>query len=296
MNLFFNAEGNVKSYVKPIVGSNGLTVLDQQVAHNSRTGKYALIKTEDVVKIFESFGFVATLYKQEKSRKETYKGFGTHQIAFSMPESSFDDLDLRSELRPVILFQNSYHGRKPATLEYALFRLVCSNGLHVSHSLSEKIVLRHKGDARKEIEDAIVRMKDVFNQGIAAAVLKMKSRVLTSEEKLGFAEAALQVRFAKNETFIKGEAQKLLTTHRDEDQGDSLWLVYQRIQENLGLNYRGTPVELSYTYRAEDKEKPGIFTEERRKMMAVNGIDEVERINRFLFTKAVEMSSVAVSS
>lgn len=288
--LTFNAQGNIKNIVKPVVSSTGLTVLNQQSAHCSRTEDYALIKTEDVIKIFESFGFVASLVKQEKSRKETYKGFGTHLLAFSKPESSFDDLDLRSELRPVILFQNSYHGRKPATLEYALFRLVCSNGLHVSLSLSEKIVLRHKGDARKQIEKAILQMKDAFNCGIADAVTKMKTRILTGEEKQKFAEAALGVRFSKHENFISGEAHKLLTTHREEDQGDSLWLVYQRIQENLGLNYRGTPVELSYVYRAEDKENHEIVNKER-KMVAVSGIGEVERINRFLFEHALGMTS-----
>lgn len=290
MNLFLNNSSVLQTESNNEVGTAAgrPTVLNQVSAHESRTEEYSVIPSGEVIQLFKDAGFEYKLVKEEKHRKEKYKGFGTHLIALYQPdEFNFGDDWLKRELRPVILFRNSYHGRTMAAFQFALFRLICKNGLHVSQSLCEGLTLKHIGLTKHDVLNAIERMKRIFNGDIADTVLRMRDHQLTLDEQRLFAETVLRERFRRHDHFIKGEHEKLLNSIRPEDRGDSVWNVYQRVQENLGLNFRKSPMEVAYEYRVEDKDNPGKIQTERRKMMAVTSIQETEHLNRFLFDLAM---------
>jgi hypothetical protein len=57
----------------------------------------------------------------------------------------------------------------------------------------------------------------------------LKNKELTSKQIMQFAAEALDLRFKDKNI----NAEQLLNVHRPEDEGNSLWAVFNRIQENL---------------------------------------------------------------
>jgi hypothetical protein len=76
---------------------------------------------------------------------------------------------------------------------------------------------------------------------IGATVQAMAERVLTINERLDFARATFEIRWAKVDTRPSFDPQKLLEVRRAADDHSTLWHVYNRCQEAAmagGLHYQ----------------------------------------------------------
>ena len=60
---------------------------------------------------------------------------------------------------------------------------------------------------------------------------RLKSRELNNRELLEIANRAAKLRFPTS--YNELDYEQLLNVNRKEDEGNNLWLVYNRIQENL---------------------------------------------------------------
>jgi hypothetical protein len=74
-------------------------ILTQEKAHTSLSDRYSLVKTVDVLKVFENAGFEWKLVSQEKCRGH-YAGYGTHLVSLEHPEIVFKDSALGREIKP----------------------------------------------------------------------------------------------------------------------------------------------------------------------------------------------------
>lgn len=258
-----------------------VSVINQTKAHDSRSSKYKVIETQKVIEAFEAAGFSHKLVQQERSSAK-YKGFGTHLIKFTHEGISFNDPILDQEIKPVLYFKNSYHGRTKAVFDLGLYRFYCLNGLVLGDSI-ETIALRHMGISNQDIKGVIEQMKVLFNSRVKDLVLNLKETQMSQADQLEYAEMALRERVRNNANFKSGNHEILLTTHRVEDHGNNAWVVYNRVQENLGLNYTKRPegMELSYLYDSEDKD--GNVVEKERNLSPLKSIKEVNYLNSFLF-------------
>jgi len=265
------------------------TVLNQVKAHNSRSEKYSFISTGDVIEKFASYGFSHKLIKEEKCRGH-YAGYGTHLIALSHQDIQMKGL--KNEVQPQLLLRNSYHGRTKILINLGMFRLVCSNGLMLGSSFQAKS-FKHIGITSSDVEQVLAEMKDTYENKVAPLVSSLKSIQMSEYDKKMFAQAAMDKRLESlTKKVISTDAESLLISRRSEDLDNSAWNVLNRIQENLGLNYR--PSDVSVTYKIETKDKNDNTVERSRRINRVSNIGYVTEMNQFLFDKVQEMYSINV--
>ena len=142
---------------------------------------------------------------------------------------------------------NSHNKKKRLLLGIGFFRFVCSNGLIVASGPAETIRTVHRfSDNRMDaIQDQINQLTDRFPH-IQNTINDFKSRVLSEQEQDSFSEFALRGRYHYRKTLPKrfiqtrDQSQKLLMPRRPEDQGDSTWSVFNRVQENIIRGIEGS--------------------------------------------------------
>lgn len=261
-------------------------VITQRKAHPIRSEKYSVVTTEDIIKqLMEEAGLVWEKVAEENNTSK-YKGFGTHLVRCTHPDFSLGRDDLNRELIPQLYIKNSYHGRTKFEMHVGLFRVFCMNGLILGNKF-QTIKIKHIGLTVDEIRSEVEKMKEIFTGEVAPFILSLKEKKLTDAQQLEFAEAALRERVRLNANFIRGvNTQDLLTSVRSEDEGAALWEVLQRVQDNLGLNFRSSPVEIRYEYMAKDKDENDVIKE--RKVSKLKNIQEVTYMNKFLFDLATK--------
>jgi hypothetical protein len=265
------------------------TVLNQVKAHSSRSQKYSFVSTGDVIEKFASEGFTHKLIKEEKCRGH-YAGYGTHLIALSHKDIQMKEF--MNEVQPQLLLRNSYHGRTKILINLGMYRLVCKNGLMLGSNF-ESISFKHIRITKSDVEQVLEIMKDSYTNKVAPLISSLKSIEMTEYDKRMFAQAAMDKRLESlKKTIVSTDAESLLTLRRSEDQGNSAWNVLQRVQENLGLNYR--PSDVSVTYKIETKDKNDNTVERQRRINRVSNIGYVTDMNQFLFDKIQSMYQINV--
>jgi hypothetical protein len=107
----------------------------------------------------------------------------------------------------------------------------CSNGLKVADALVEAIGMRHTGHTIEEV----VAVADAYRANadkIAEHVVHFKQTQLSPAAAVEFAKLAIALRHNDNPEHIVA-IEDVLAPRRSEDAGDSLWLVFNRLQESL---------------------------------------------------------------
>jgi hypothetical protein len=119
-----------------------------------------------------------------------------------------------------------------------IFRLVCSNGLVIATEEFESFKIRHKGYTFAELRKVIVQaVQDL--PGKVEVMNKMTQRILSEEEQRKLALDALMIRSgitpgskqAKEREYDNETLDEMLEVKREADEGDNLWVVFNRIQE-----------------------------------------------------------------
>ena len=140
------------------------------------------------------------------------------------------------------------------------------------------IRIPHKGNAKDEVIEGAFRVLDDF-EAVDGSIDDMKAITLKPEEQRAFATAALTLRYGERTEGqppapITAGAARIDPTHRGP--GDSLWLTFQRVQEN---SLRGG--------------LPGRSAQGRRiRTREVGSIDRGVGLNRALWVLAEEMKKL----
>jgi hypothetical protein len=280
-----NLNQNIKAEINNTeVIENCTNVLAQTKAHNSRSEKYSVVSSKDLIDQLEEAGFTCQKVAEERNTQK-YKGFGTHLIRCVHPEITMGNDILNRELTPQIYIKNSYHGRTRFEVHLGLFRTFCLNGLILGDKF-KTIKLKHIGLSKDEVTELIADMSRIYKDEVAPFVLSLKETVLTQKEQEQFAKTMLQERMRSNINFISGEHLNLLTINRDEDKESTAWEVFQRVQENMGLNFGTKPVELVYQYNSKDKDGNAVIKD--RKLSKLTNIKEVTYLNKLAFDMITE--------
>lgn len=110
--------------------------------------------------------------------------------------------------------------------------MVCSNGLVIPTEELTNITVRHFGSMKSQIEEAVEKMNSTF-PSIYTDIQRMKNKRLNSSQISSFSREAIKTRSLTLEKSSPSGYREILLFQRPEDEGDSLWKVYNRIQENL---------------------------------------------------------------
>ena len=193
------------------------------------TDKYIQTPTIKVVEDLMNLGWEVTKVQEVKSRK--YQGFQKHLIMFRNPNIIIRGAN-GDDAQPQILLTNSHDGKAAFNFRVGIFRFVCSNGLVISDADFGVISIRHMNYTFESLQAKVAEMITKL-PGLVNKINLFKTTVLTEAQMTDFATKASALRTKKTVNIMD-----ILTPTRTEDQGNDLWVVFNRVQEKiLGGSY-----------------------------------------------------------
>lgn len=194
--------------------------------------KYTFLPTSRIIEDMDRLGWKVCQAKTSKYRNTTNAEFGNHVIKFFHPDVFLKDAEGNIEAYINVVVMNSHTGRGSFKFEIGIFRLVCSNGLMIKDKDFGSFHLRHKGYSFQELQGtlngAIERLPDVVGR-----INLLSQKIMSKEEQFQFAQSAFQLRTTPERLLSEEDLTEMLAPRRKEDEGDSLWLVFNRIQEGV---------------------------------------------------------------
>lgn len=191
--------------------------------HPKMSERYTFLSTADLLEpLIEKEHWTITSASQRIARRRDPR-FTRHMVRVRPPNSK----PMLGGIHPEVLLTNSHDGQSQFLAYAGLYRLVCSNGLVISTLQFAGIKVKHIGD----VEEALDRLR----LGIHSASQSVGDVERMSKKKL---KPAAQYQFARKAAElvyddIDFDTKVLLEARRDEDAGDNVWSVYNRVQENI---------------------------------------------------------------
>lgn len=191
-------------------------------ASPSMSERYVHVNSMDVINAMTAEGFTIADIKADKPTARDPQ-FVRHVIDFRPANAP-----VIHGSTPRILFTNSHNGRTKASVLAGIFRFVCSNGMIVG-DVTYRESVRHAGDTARELIERMVKLSK--NSAPMFEKIERWSRTnIRPTEQLIFAQRAMELRFGDMAKAYN--VHDMLAVRRPEDNGDDLWRVLNRIQEN----------------------------------------------------------------
>jgi len=165
--------------------------------------------------------------QMKRTRKPNQAGRGIHIARIRMTKPYILDGDT---LFPELIIKNSYDGSCQLVVEMGIYRQVCTNGLCVKHKDLGEIKIRHM----KTAFDAVIDMVRGFAANLPKFIdlqQKMVATTLNEIQITEFAKKATRIRWDK--VAENADFEMVTETVRPEDEGNSLWKVFNVVQEKL---------------------------------------------------------------
>jgi hypothetical protein len=230
--------------------------------HSECSDTYTFIPTSVTLAAMRSEGFEPFFVSETKARKDGKQGFTKHMIRYRQAM----DIASQDEVREIIQV-NAHDKTSSDKLMAGFFRAACANGCFAG-TLLQDVTIPHRGDVSGRVIEGAYRIINEFDQ-VEEALDLMKSTTLQYGTQFALAKAAAALRFPDKEE-LPIDPARLLWSRREEDQGNTAYLVYQRIQEAV---VRG-----------------GVQGTSGRLTRGVSGISEVSKLNRALFDLALAVA------
>ena len=202
------------------------------------SSRYKFVPTLEYIQAFEARGWKVTASNEQKKRKGSVE-HGKHMV--TMLHEDFDTIPSQrlGGLVPRIHLLNSHDWSSRFQVIMGIFRLICSNGAMVAHGAVSSASFTHHSATAKEVSDVLT---DAFFDNVKESLrdAEVWSLIdLSDDELIEFATIARNLRFGEDSP-VRPEA--LLEARREEDNGNNLWLTFNRLQENTtkgGLRFAG---------------------------------------------------------
>ena len=189
--------------------------------------KPIMIETLDTVKYFQNEGWkISGAYEQRSKNRK----IDSHFVRMEHPDFNIKNNKGKVDAVATMNIRNSCNGKQPLKADLGLFRQVCSNGLW-AHTSYSNATINHSSDGYNELYSLLGQL-NIHTQSILDEFNSLKQRNLSSSEMMNLAIKAAELRF-NNKREARQYAEQLLTVVRDEDKGDDIYTVLNRIQENL---------------------------------------------------------------
>ena len=195
--------------------------------------RYAFASTEQLIDDMAKLGWGVTECKQQRPNKRT-KVRSFHTIAFQNPEVFTTDDNGNIDAFPRIVVSTSHDGFHSFKFMAGIYRVICSNGLIVCDKEFTAFSLRHINYSYDELMRIVAQSIEFTKQKIDS-INEMQTKTLTAEQKLELAKKAIAIRKGVKEwdtlKVSDEDLNGILEPVRNEDKGDSLWNVFNVLQE-----------------------------------------------------------------
>ena len=172
-------------------------------------------------------------------KKKNSKGIRSfHMVVMESddPRTNIYGMGGELEAKVRIIIQNSHDGFNSFRFMVGAYRFVCENGMVIADAQFADFSIRHINYSFEELRGIVASVME----GIPATVSsinKMNSTILTDAQKQEMAVETLKIRkgLSKEDriTVNNETINELLTPIRQEDEGNSLWNVFNVLQEKM---------------------------------------------------------------
>jgi len=262
-----NAEFKTKEELSKIAPS-----IFTMVPSSDVTEKYTHIPTEKVIDDMELLGWKPVDAKEVKARTQKTQGFQKHLVIFRNNDVVINGED-GDTVFPQIVMTNSHDGKNSFQFTAGLFRMVCENGLVISDTQFDDIKMRHMGYT---FEDLQVLIKDIVEKLplTVDSMNKMKAVELEEEQMFDLAKSFLDIRVEGTQNTYDNQAiEDVLNVQRKADEGNMLWEVFNRIQENI--------IDGNFEYKTPSGKL--------RQARIIKNFKQDQDVNKKMFSKALEL-------
>ena len=201
--------------------------------------KYTVANTYTVIQDMEKLGWKVVRAAQRRATKKSSGRFSYHMVALQNPDikitKQVDGGEETVECFPQIILTNSHDGLSCFQFRVGLYRCICSNGLVISDAELSEFKIRHIYYSFENLRAVVGRILEALPSKVER-MSQMSNVLLSEDQKLDFAKKALSIRKGVKEEELQMDEETykdLLTPVRKEDEGDSLWNVYNVLQEKI---------------------------------------------------------------
>ena len=201
--------------------------------------KYTVANTYTVIQDMEKLGWKVVRAAQRRATKKSSGRFSYHMVALQNPDikitKQVDGGEEIVECFPQIILTNSHDGLSCFQFRVGLYRCICSNGLVISDAELSEFKIRHIYYSFENLRAVVGRILEAL-PGKVERMSQMSNVLLSEDQKLDFAKKALSIRKGVKEEELQADEETykdLLTPVRKEDEGSSLWNVYNVLQEKI---------------------------------------------------------------
>ncbi len=225
-NLFELTNSDIQSFAPSVLA---------EAPSSHLTNRYAFFRTLDVVEGLRSAGWAPVKAQEQFVRVSTRQGVQKHMVRFHRRDEIGFPIPALGDSRLELILTNSHDGTSAYRLQAGVFRLICLNGMVVSSGDVAAVSIRHSHRTIGEVVDRSAQIAGMSDR-IGSKLEAFRARRLTPAEQIAFAKDALEIRYESlDDSPVRPEF--VLEANRYQDEGDSLWKVLNRTQENLN---RGT--------------------------------------------------------
>ena len=182
-------------------------------------------ETLDVVKMLQKEGW--RVDGSYENRNKASRKIGKHCVRLSHPDLGMK-IQGKNEGFANMYLTNSCNGSSPLNMDFGMYRQVCSNGLVVKDIYADSKI-KHTEKDYNRLPQIIAGLESKI-QPMFRKFEYLKNVTLTDKQMRDLAREASLIRFEQDH---KINTDQLLSVRRVEDEGNNLWAVYNRIQENL---------------------------------------------------------------
>lgn len=183
--------------------------------------KYGFFNTQNMLQTFLKSGFMVSGGEAIRTRKKDPRSV-KHLLRFRA-----ENAELLNGVYPEVVLTNSHDGTSTLRLLCGLFRLICSNGLIICDgTFAPPIIIRHTHLGILTVQNSIKKIMET-TLAVSHRIPKLAEISMTPVMEEAYAEKAA----ALLPTPIV--SKQLLFARREADCVSNLWIIYNRVQENI---------------------------------------------------------------
>lgn len=210
---------------KAIVFANTLDLNNIKNVQRIKTKEF-YIPTLEIIPKLQDEGWEVTGVNEQRGKNRKIE---SNYVQLQHPDFAIKNSKGREEALASLTITNSCNGNKPLQLDMGVYRQVCSNGMVAFDRAAESEKIKHiqinYNNLEHFISNVTRKTSTILNE---FQKLKHTNLSIIDMRKLTF-EAA-QLRYNNLDDI---NIDDLLSINRIEDEGNDLWTVFNRIQENL---------------------------------------------------------------
>jgi hypothetical protein len=183
------------------------------------------IPTLNAVEILQNDGWLLKGVAEQRGKN---RKISSNYVQMQHPDFSVLDKKGKTEALASITISNSTTGNSPLNLDLGAFRLVCSNGAVMKNTAAESNI-KHTEINYKQLPELVARLNNRA-MVLSDVISNMRNIQLSADDIKKFAFEAARLRF---DDLTDVNVASVFKVNRIEDEGNDLWTVFNRIQENL---------------------------------------------------------------